>query len=99
MQDKNSLTTEEKRQQKIAQLKAQLQREEALLRKNQRKERDGQLIVMGVLVEELFKEASEIERARWIEKAKQKFKDRNLTRALAFFERLEHAYPQNKTEI
>jgi tRNA A37 methylthiotransferase MiaB len=41
MEEKQQLTTEERRKQKIAQLKAQLQKEESRLNKDKRKERDG----------------------------------------------------------
>jgi hypothetical protein len=88
MEAKQQLTTEEKRKQRIAQLKAQLQREEAQLNKSKRKERDGQLIAFGVLVEEIFKTRDEIGRKKLIESAKKHLKDRNLMRALSGFERL-----------
>ena len=54
MQDNKTATPEERRLQRIAQLKAKLQKEEALLSKDKRKERDGQLIAFGVYVEEFF---------------------------------------------
>ena len=88
MDEKQPLTTEERRKQRIAQLKAQLQKEEARLSKDKRKERDGQLIAFGVLVEEMFKAAEPENRQKWIDGAKKHLKDRNLTRALAGFERL-----------
>lgn len=93
MTEKN-MSIEEKRLQKIAQLKARLQKEEAMLKKSQRKERDGQLVVFGVLVEELYKTATKDERMRWAEKANQLLTDRNLARALAGFERLDIAFPK-----
>ena len=88
MEEKQQLTTEERRKQKIAQLKAQLQKEESRLNKDKRKERDGQLIAFGVLVEEMFKTAEPENRQKWLDCAKKHLKDRNLTRALAGFERL-----------
>jgi hypothetical protein len=88
MEEKQQLTTEERRKQKIAQLKAQLQKEESRLNKDKRKERDGQLIAFGVLVEEMFKTAEPENRQKWLDGAKKHLKDRNLTRALAGFERL-----------
>jgi hypothetical protein len=88
MEEKQGLTTEERRKQKIAQLKAKLHKEEARLNKDKRKERDGQLIAFGVLVEESFKKEDEAWRKKFIDLAKQHLKDRNLTRALAGFDRL-----------
>ena len=88
MEEKQQLTTEERRKQKIAQLKAQLQKEESRLNKDKRKERDGQHIAFGVLVEEMFKTAEPENRQKWLDGAKKHLKDRNLTRALAGFERL-----------
>ena len=88
MEEKQALTTEEKRKLKIAQLKAQLQKEESRLNKDKRKERDGQLIAFGVLIEEAFKTGDEAARQKWVDLAKKHLKDRNLTRALAGFERL-----------
>ena len=88
MQDNKTATPEERRLQRIAQLKAKLQKEEALLSKDKRKERDGQLIAFGVLVEEMFKTAEPENRQKWLDGAKKHLKDRNLTRALAGFERL-----------
>lgn len=88
MEEKQQLTTEEKRLQKIAQLKARLQKEEARLNQDKRKERNGQLVACGVLVEEMFKAGDEIARQKWIDGAKKHLKDRNLDRALACFERL-----------
>jgi len=87
------LTTEEKRLKKIAQLKAQLQKEEARLNKDKRKERDGQLIAFGVLVEELFKTDDEAGRQKLINASRKYLKDRTLTRALAGFERLKLMKP------
>ena len=88
MQDNKTATPEERRLQRIAQLKVKLQKEEALLSKDKRKERDGQLIAFGVLVEEMFKTAEPENRQKWLDGAKKHLKDRNLTRALAGFERL-----------
>lgn len=49
-----STTSEQKRLDRIAQLKAKLQKEEARLSKIKRKERDGQLIAFGVYIEEFL---------------------------------------------
>lgn len=88
MEKNQVLTTEEKRRKKIAQLRAQLQKEEARLSKDKRKDRNGQLIALGVLVEEIFKTGDEAERQKLIESAKKHLKDRNLMRAFSGFERL-----------
>jgi len=82
------MTTKEKRLNRIAQLKARLQKEEAKLKTSQRKERTGQLVSWGVMVEEIFKGTDEAGRQRLIESAQKHLKDRNLERALAGFSRL-----------
>lgn len=88
MEEKKVLTTEEKRKQRIAQLKAKLQKEEARLNQDKRKERNGQLIAFGVLVEEIFKSGNSQLVTMLEDAAKTRLKDRNLNRALAGFERL-----------
>ena len=70
MEEKKQLTTEERRLQRIAQLKARLQKEEARLADSERKKRTGQLVSWGVMVEEIFKSADEAGRQRLIESAK-----------------------------
>jgi hypothetical protein len=97
MEEKQILTTEDKRLQKIAQLKARLQKEEARLNQDKRKERDGQLIAFGVLVEELFKAGDPVARQKWQDGAKKHLNDRNLKRALAGFSRLD-ANPSQKKD-
>lgn len=82
------LTTEQKREKRIAQLKARLQKEQAKQIESQRKKRDGQLVSWGVMVEEIFKSADEAGRQRLIDSAKKHLKDRNLQRALEGFSRL-----------
>lgn len=82
-------TSKDKRIKKIAQLKAKLQKEEALLNKNKRQERNGQLIALGILVEEMYKKSDESSRQKWAENAKNNLADRNLERVLKAFERLE----------
>jgi hypothetical protein len=54
MEEKQALTTEEKRLQKIAQLKARLQKEEAKLNQSQRKARTKRLIEIGGVVENVL---------------------------------------------
>lgn len=84
-----TLTTEQKREKRIAQLKARLQKEQAKQTESQRKKRDGQLISWGVMVEEIFKNADEAGKQRLIDSAKKHLKDRNLQRALEGFARLD----------
>ena len=88
MQENKSATPEERRLQKIAQLKAKLLKEEARLSRDKRKERDGQLIAFGVYVEEFFKSADIDEKKRLEESVKKHLKGRNLDRALAGLARL-----------
>lgn len=88
---KELLTTEEKRIQRIEQLKAKLQKEQAKLSASKRKERDGQLISFGVYIEEFFKSSNEDARKRLEESIKSHLKNRNLERALAGLKRLSEA--------
>lgn len=83
------LTTEQKREKRIAQLRARLQKEEAKQAESQRKKRNGQLISWGVLVEEIFKNADEAGRKSLIDSAEKYLKERNLQRALEGFSRLD----------
>lgn len=83
-----TLTTEQKRAKRIAQLRARLQKEEAKQTQDFRKKRDGQLVSWGVMVEEIFKSADEAGRQRLIDSAKKHLKERNLQRALEGFSRL-----------
>ena len=81
-------STAEKRTQRIAQLRAKLQKEEALLNKSRREERNGQLVALGVLVEEMYKSGDESTRQKWEDNAKKHLVDRNLKRVFDAFERL-----------
>lgn len=85
---KDTQTTEEKRIQRIEQLKAKLQKEQAKLSASKRKERDGQLISFGVYIEEFFKLSNGEARKRLEESIKSHLKDRNLERAIAGLKRL-----------
>ena len=76
-----TLTTEQKRAQRIAQLRARLQKEEAKQAEVHRKKR-------GIMVEEIFKSADEAGRQRLIDSAKRHLKEKNLQRALEGFTRL-----------
>lgn len=88
MHDNKIVTPEERRLQRIAQLKAKLQKEEARLSNDKRKERNGQLIAFGVYVEEFFKSADMDERNRLEESMKKHLSGRNLERALAGLSRI-----------
>lgn len=89
MSEKIQMTTQEKRIQRIKQLKARLQKEEAKLNASRRKERTGQLVSWGVMVEEIFKATDMKGRQQFIAYAQKYLKDRNLERALAGFSRLD----------
>lgn len=86
--EKDTLTTEERRLKRIAQLKAKLQKEEARQTQSERKKRDGQLVAFGVYVEEFFKTADEDGRKRLEESIKKHLSGRNLERAIEGFQRL-----------
>lgn len=90
------LTTREKRQIKIAQLEAKLQKEKARLNEEKRKERNGQLIAFGIFLEEYLKNKPDE-----ISEIKDLFKDllngRNLNRALAGLERISELVKQCET--
>lgn len=89
MVEKTLLTPEERRMKRIEKLKAKLQKEEALANAAKRKERNGQLIAWGVLIEEMYKAADEQAKQRWKDGAKKHLSGRNLERALAGFERIQ----------
>lgn len=88
MEEKKQFSTKDRRLQRIAQLKARLQKEEARLADSERKKRTGQLVSWGVMVEEIFKSTDEAGRQKLVESAKKYLKDRNLQRALEGFSRL-----------
>ncbi len=83
------LTTSEKRAIKINQLKARLQKEQAKLTAVARKERNGQLIALGVLMEELYKHWDRTKRLEFASLAGKTLSGRNLDRVLGAFKRLE----------
>lgn len=89
MEVAQNITTEERRKQRIAQLKARLQKEEARLNQGERKKRNGQLVALGVLVEQMFKVGDNAARQKWEDAAKKHLEGRNLERVLAAFKRLE----------
>lgn len=86
--EKDTMTTEERRLKRIAQLKAKLQKEEARQTQSERKKRDGQLVAFGVYVEEFFKIADEDGRKRLEESIKKHLSGRNLERAIEGLQRL-----------
>ena len=83
-----TLTTAQKRANRIAQLRARLQKEEARQAEDLRKKRNGQLVSWGVMVEEIFKSADEAGKQRLMDSARKHLKERNLQRALEGFSRL-----------
>lgn len=80
----------------LAERKAHLQRQkeklaqkEAALKKEARKERDGQLIAWGIMVEARYRNATPEQRDAIISTTHKFLKDRNLSRALEGFSRLD----------
>lgn len=86
--EKDIMTTDERRLQRIQQLKAKIQKEEARHNESQRKKRTGQLISFGIYLEEFFKAADEDGRTRLEESIKKHLSGRNLERAIEGLKRL-----------
>lgn len=83
------LTTSEKRLIKINNLKARIEKETARLNTKLRKERNGQLVALGILGEMLYIQASGEDRLQLVAKAGKFLSGRNLERVLGAFKRLE----------
>ena len=83
-----TLTARQKQVERINQLKAKLERAQNRLTSSDRKTRNGQLIVFGVYLEEVFKDAGEEGRKRIEDSMRAKLTGRNLTRALEGIARL-----------
>lgn len=101
MEDKSpdTRTTTEKRIDKISQLKAQIQKEQAKLKEESRKERNGQLIAFGIWVENFLKSnPAKIDEMR--DSAKELLTNRNLARFLSGIKRIteEIEAPKKSTE-
>ncbi|MDL2216891.1 hypothetical protein LJB81_04090 [Desulfovibrio sp. OttesenSCG-928-M14] len=74
--------------QKIAKLEAELKNAKAAKSKEARTERTGQLVSVGIMIEQVYKAFSKSEREKmrsWAER----LDNRNKTRAQAFFDRVE----------
>ena len=69
--------------------KQKLAQKAAALNRAARKERDGQLIAWGIMVEAQYRNAAPEQRERLVSAARKFLKDRNLSRALAGFARLD----------
>ncbi len=83
-------TTNEKRLKKIEQLKERIAKEQARLNDSIRKERTGQLVAAGVLMESIYKSATPEGRQRIKDQAQKHLTDeRNLKRVQAMFNRLD----------
>ena len=83
-------TTNEKRLKKIEQLKERIAKEQARLNDSIRKERTGQLVAAGVLMESIYKSATPVGRQRIKDQAQKHLTDeRNLKRVQAMFNRLD----------
>ena len=85
---KSAESSIEKQKKELAELRSKLQKKEALYHKRLRKERDGQLIALGVLAEMIYKAGGQ--GAKVLKEAAQaNLKDRNLERVTAAFARLD----------
>ena len=69
--------------------KQKLAQKAAALNKEARKERTGQLIAWGIMVEAQYRNATPDQRERIVSAARKLLQDRNLSRALAGFARLD----------
>ena len=69
--------------------KQKLAQKTAALNREARKERDGQLIAWGIMVEARYRNATPDLREHIISTTRELLKDRNLSRALAGFARLD----------
>ena len=69
--------------------KQKLAQKAAALNREARKERDGQLIAWGIMVEARYRNATPDLREHIISTTRELLKDRNLSRALAGFVRLD----------
>lgn len=83
-----TMTARQKQVERINQLRAKLERAQNRLTSADRKARNGQLVVFGVYVEEVFKKASEEGRKRIEDSIKAHLTGRNLARALEGIARL-----------
>lgn len=93
------MTTQEKRLKRIEQLQTRIAKEKARFNDAARKERTGQLVAAGVLMELIYKAADSEGRKRIFEKAEKHLSDdRNLKRVKAMFLRLEKSSPGNTKE-
>ena len=77
--------------------KQKLAQKAAALNRAARKERDGQLIAWGIMVEARYRNATPAMREHIISTTREFLKDRNLSRALAGFARLDGEIAQEKT--
>ena len=95
----SELTTREKRLKHIEQLQARISKEKARLNDAVRKERTGQLVAAGVLMELIYKSATDEGKQRIKEQATKHLKDeRNLKRVKAMFTRLDEDSSGNTKE-
>lgn len=77
--------------------KQKLAQKAAALNREARKERDGQLIAWGIMVEARYRNAIPEQREAIISTTRKFLKDRNLSRALEGFARLDAEISQEKT--
>lgn len=76
---------------KIERLQKELKEIKAAKSRAERKERNGQLIAFGVLIEQIFKTATPDQRESLKKKAADLLDDRNRDRAMTGFDRLNDA--------
>jgi len=89
------MTTTQELEMKIKQEKAKLQAMQTRLVATKHKERTGQLVAAGVLLEQIFKSQTQTERQEWTKLADRLF-SRNPSihrRLLVFFNRLDSEFP------
>lgn len=76
---KKQINSGGKAAQRIAQLKAMLQQEEAKQNQEERKRRTGQLVAFGVYIEEFFKTSDDEAKNGWKRVSKSTFQDEILS--------------------
>lgn len=77
--------------------KQKLAQKAAALNREARKERDGQLIAWGIMTEIQYGNGTPEQQEQFIAAAHKYLKDRNLSRALEGFARLEEEKPRRET--
>ena len=84
------------RQAALEKRREKLNQQAAALKKEARRERNGQLIAWGIMTELIYKDKNPQRRNSLREAAKKYLKERELNRALAGFDRLDAGESQNE---